>query len=59
MVIDRIDEPRPLVIGPRVRAELVGRRVRELEARFRPSPGDLKEVARLKEFLKSTAGGYE
>jgi hypothetical protein len=40
-------------IGPRLRAELV-RRVRELEGRFKPAPRDLRELARLKEFLKVT-----
>jgi hypothetical protein len=40
-------------IGPRLRAELV-RRVRELECRFKPAPRDMRELARLKEFLKVT-----
>jgi hypothetical protein len=40
-------------IGPRLRAELE-RRVRELEARHRPPPRDMRELARLKEFLKIT-----
>jgi hypothetical protein len=40
-------------IGPRLRAELV-RRVRELECRFKPAPRDMRELARLKEFLKIT-----
>jgi len=53
MVIDRLTEQRPLVIGPRVRAELE-RRVRELAGRFHPSPGELRELAKLREFLTST-----
>jgi hypothetical protein len=40
-------------IGPRLRAELE-RRVRELEGRFKPAPRDMRELARLKEFLKVT-----
>jgi hypothetical protein len=40
-------------IGPRLRAELE-RRVRELECRFKPAPRDMRELARLKEFLKVT-----
>jgi hypothetical protein len=40
-------------IGPRLRAELE-RRVRELEARFKPAPRDMRELAQLKEFLKVT-----
>jgi hypothetical protein len=40
-------------IGPRLCAELV-RRVRELECRFKPAPRDMRELARLKEFLKIT-----
>jgi hypothetical protein len=43
----------PVQIGPRVRAELE-RRVRELECRFKPAPRDMRELARLKEFLKVT-----
>jgi hypothetical protein len=43
----------PIQIGPRLRAELE-RRVRELEARFKPAPRDMRELARLKEFLKVT-----
>jgi hypothetical protein len=39
-------------IGPRLRAELE-RRVRELEARFKPAPRDMRELA-LNEFLKVT-----
>jgi hypothetical protein len=42
-----------ITIGPRLRAELE-RRVRELEARHRPAPRDMRELARLKEFLKVT-----
>jgi hypothetical protein len=51
MVIEKTTTP--VEIGPRVRAELE-RRVRELEARFRPAPRDMRELARLKEFLKVT-----
>jgi hypothetical protein len=40
-------------IGPRLRAELE-RRVRELECRFKPAPRDMRELARLREFLKVT-----
>jgi hypothetical protein len=40
-------------IGPRVLAELE-RRVRELEGRFKPGPRDMRELARLREFLKVT-----
>jgi hypothetical protein len=53
MVTNSIDEPRPLVIGPRVRAELE-RRVRELAGRFHPSPHDMRELAQLKDFLRIT-----
>ncbi len=42
-----------IAIGPRLRTELV-RHVRELECRFKPVPRDLRELARLKEFLKVT-----
>jgi hypothetical protein len=55
MVIDKLDDPRPLVIGPRVRAELE-RRIRELAGRFHPSPRELRELAKLREFLKSNGG---
>jgi hypothetical protein len=40
-------------IGPRLRAELE-RRVRELEARFKPALRDMRKLAQLKEFLKVT-----
>lgn len=40
-------------IGPRLRAELE-RRVRELEVRFKPGPRDMRELARLREFIKVT-----
>jgi hypothetical protein len=40
-------------IGPRLRAELE-RPVRELEARFKPAPRDMRELVQLKEFLKVT-----
>ena len=40
-------------IGPRLRAELE-RRVRELEARFKPGPRDMRELVQLREFLKVT-----
>ncbi len=40
-------------IGLRLRAELE-RRVRELEARFKPGPREMRELAQLKEFLKTT-----
>jgi hypothetical protein len=46
-------ELQPIQIGSRLRAELV-RRVRELECRFKPAPRDMRELARLKEFLKFT-----
>jgi hypothetical protein len=42
-----------IAIGARLRAELE-RRVRELEGRFRPAPRDMRELARLREFLKVT-----
>ncbi len=42
-----------IAIGPRLRAELE-RRVRELQCRFKPAPRDMRELARLKEFLKVT-----
>jgi hypothetical protein len=42
-----------IAIGPRLRADLV-RRVHELEGRFKPAPRDMRELARLKEFLKVT-----
>jgi len=57
MITNRIDDPRPLVIGPRVRSELE-RRIRELAGRFHPSPHDLRELAKLREFLKSTGGSH-
>ena len=53
MVPNSIDQPRPLVIGPRVRAELE-RQIRELAGRFHPTPRDLRELAQLKEFLRIT-----
>jgi hypothetical protein len=43
----------PIQIGPRLRAELE-RRVRELECRFKPAPRDMRELVKLKEFLKVT-----
>jgi hypothetical protein len=52
MVIDKLDELRPVVIGPRVRLELE-HRIRELERRFKPSPHDLRELASLRELLKT------
>jgi hypothetical protein len=45
-----------LTIGPRVLAD-IRRRVHELEGRFRPSPGDLRKLAKLKEFLRLAATG--
>jgi hypothetical protein len=45
-------------IRPRLRAELE-RRVRELEARFKPAPRDMRELAQLKEFLKVTPTGEQ
>ncbi len=58
MVTDKLDELRPVVIGPRVRLELE-HRIRELERRFKPSPHDLRELAALRELLRShaTTGG--
>jgi hypothetical protein len=48
----RLAEDRPrLEIGPRLKAELA-RRIRELEARFRPTPAELRELTQLKEFLR-------
>jgi hypothetical protein len=52
MVIDKIDDPRPLVIGPRVRTELE-RRVRELQGRAKPTR-ELRELAQLRDFLRIT-----
>ena len=52
MVLDKLDEQRPLVIGPRSRLELE-HRIRELERRFKPSPHDLRELAALRELLKA------
>ena len=40
-------------IGPRLRTELE-RRVRVLEARFKPGIRDMRELAQLREFLKIT-----
>ncbi len=40
-------------IGPRLRAKLE-RRIRELEARFKPGSRDMRELAQLQEFLKVT-----
>jgi hypothetical protein len=53
MVIDKPTQERAPVIGPRLRAELE-RRVCELEAHFRPTPCDMRELAQLKEFLRAT-----
>jgi len=53
MVIDKPTQERAPVIGPRLRAELE-RRVRELEAHFRPTPRDMRELSQLKEFLRAT-----
>jgi hypothetical protein len=47
------DDPKPVTIGPRLRAELE-RRVRELEGHYRPTPRELRELAQLKEFLRIT-----
>jgi hypothetical protein len=47
------EDNRPVVIGPRLKAELA-RRIRELEARFRPTPAELRELAQLREFLRIT-----
>jgi hypothetical protein len=52
MVIDRIDDPRPLVIGPRVRLELE-HRIRELERRFKPTHTEVRELSALRKILKA------
>ena len=46
---------KPLVIGSRVEAD-IRRRVRELEARYRPSLADRRELAKLRQFLQATGG---
>jgi len=53
MVIDKPTQERAPVLGPRLRAEME-RRVRELEAHYRPTPRDLRELVQLKEFLRIT-----
>jgi hypothetical protein len=55
MVIDKLmtEERQTLVIGPRIRLELE-HRIRELGARFKPSPREMRELASLREFLKAT-----
>jgi hypothetical protein len=53
MVTDNLIQEQPLVIGPRLRAEME-HRVREPEAHYRPTPRDLRELAQLKEFLRIT-----
>ena len=44
-----------LALGPRTTHE-IALRVRELEARLKPTVYDLAEIARLKELLASTGG---
>ena len=51
--IQTIEELPRVQISPRVRLE-IEHRIRELERRFKPSPHDLRELAKLREFLKST-----
>ena len=48
-------DPKPVTIGPRTRAELL-RRVRELENPFQSTPRERKELAKIKELLRSTGG---
>jgi hypothetical protein len=43
-----------ITIGPRVRHE-IELRIRELRARHNPAPKELREVARLEDFLRSVA----
>jgi len=56
MVDHKIDDPRPIVLGPRTRRE-IELRIRELQGRLKPTVYDLAELARLKELLKSPGGG--
>jgi len=53
MVIDKPTSENPPVIGPRLRAELE-RRVRELQAHYKPTPRELRELAQLREILRIT-----
>jgi len=55
MVIDKPIQEQPLVIGPRLCAELE-RRVRELKARHSPTPRDQRELAQLRELLRTDRG---
>jgi hypothetical protein len=41
-------------IGPRTRRE-IELRIHELQCRHRPAPAELREIARLQEFLRTVA----
>jgi hypothetical protein len=47
------DKQSGIVIGPRVKAELE-RRIHELENRFKPTHSELRELASLKELLRTS-----
>jgi hypothetical protein len=53
--LSRNDEPTRIILGERLRAELV-RRVHELESRFKPTHAELRELAALMEILKAPEG---
>ena len=53
--LSRNDEPTRIILGERLRAELV-RRVHELESRFKPTHAELRELAALLDILSGTGG---
>jgi hypothetical protein len=55
MVTNKIDEFRPIVLGPRTKRE-IELRIRELTGRLHPTIFDLAELARLRDLLRSTGG---
>jgi len=57
MVIDRVSEHcTGVTLGPRLKAE-IARRIHELENRYRATPQELRELAQLRDFLRTTPSG--
>ena len=58
MATRTINEFRKLVLGPRT-TRGIELRIRELEARVKPTIYDLAELARLKDLLKTAGGDHD